>query len=432
MMVDGTLIGVDNGRDVFEAQWEVLTGIDLEIIQPEHDVYYDEVTQVFEGDTLPDVVLLSSTYYTKYAAEGLLADLSPFYAGSALESSIKAEGKEALIDGIRIGGKLFGITPTRGNGCMTYIKKAWLDNCGLSAPKTYAEYLNMLKAFSEGDPDGDGVDGNTYGVSAAGIINAEAPYVNYLPEFYQDAYPSFYLKEDGSWADGFLEDAMKAALERIKSAYAAGYIDKGIVTNGTGDCRDKFYANEYGVFTYWAGTWAHTLKTKSEEAGIDGEIVALPPINEVGTYLERVAPVWCITSACQNPAGVYQYFLETMLDQGAVETLWTYVPEKDGYAKNHIDRMLAIVPIANDPGRAGAAGDAVAAAELFNNNSRMADLPYSTDAFAQYNDALMKLKIGLVNRIVTEGLSIEDAYREFEAQGGVSMSQAVVDSLNAE
>ena len=60
----------------------------------------------------------------------------------------------------------------------------------------------MLDAFSNGDPDGDGINGNTIGVSAAGFVGNEAPYTNYLPEFYQDAYPSFYQGEDGVWRDG--------------------------------------------------------------------------------------------------------------------------------------------------------------------------------------------------------------------------------------
>ncbi|WP_029232709.1 extracellular solute-binding protein [Butyrivibrio sp. VCB2006] len=430
IMVDGTLITQENGRDEFEKQWEALTGIDLIIIQPEHDVYYDEVTKAFESGNLPDAVLLSSTYYTKYAAADFLADISSYYQGSDLQARIQAEGKESLIDGIRINGKLYGISPTRGNGCITYIKKAWLDNVGMSAPTNYAEYLAMLKAFTEEDPDGDGVKGNTYGVSAAGIINNEAPYINYLPEFYQDAYPSFYQKDDGAWADGFMEDSMKAALTRIREAYANGYIDKDITENGTGDCRDKFYANEYGVFTYWAGNWAQTLANKLKEAEVDNELVAIPPIAETGAYLERVAPVWCITSSCKNPSGVYKYFLETMNDGGEMELLWTYSPVSDKYAKNHIDHMIATVTLENDPG--SITEKQAEALKLFNANSVMADLPYGTEAYSLYNDDLMALKKDLVKKVVVDGADIDSAYAEFEASNGVYMSQAIVDSLNAE
>lgn len=78
IMVDGTLVTQENGRDEFEKRWEDLTGIDLVIIQPEHDVYYEEVSKAFEEGNLPDVVLLSSTYYTTYAAQEMLADISPY------------------------------------------------------------------------------------------------------------------------------------------------------------------------------------------------------------------------------------------------------------------------------------------------------------------------------------------------------------------
>lgn len=432
IMVDGTLITQENGRDEFEKQWEALTGIDLIIIQPEHDVYYDEVTNVFESGDLPDVVLLSSTYYTSYAAKELLADISPYYAGSELESKVAAAGKSALIDGLRINGKLFGISPTRGNGCITYIKEAWLENVGLSAPTTYEEYLKVLDAFTKGDPDGDGINGNTYGVSAAGIINNEAPYINYLPEFYQDAYPSFYQKDDGTWADGFMDESMKNALTRLRDAYVAGYIDKDIVDNGTGDCRDKFYANEYGIFTYWAGTWAKTLSNKLKEAEVDDRIIAIPPLAESAPYLERVAPVWCITSSCKNPAGVYKYFIETMNDGGQVEELWTYSPVSDSFAKNHIDHLLATVPLENDPGADSISTAQTDALKLFNDNSVMADLPYSTDAFSLYNDDLMNLKKELVKKVVVDGADIASAYAEFETANGTYMSTAIVDSLNAE
>ena len=205
-------------------------------------------------------------------------------------SELKASGRvkdESVVDSMKIDGKLYGFPVARGNGCITYVKKAWLDNCGLEAPTTYEEYLNMLKAFTEGDPDGNGVNGDTYGVSAAGLIGTEAPYVNYLPEFYQDAYPSFVKGDDGVWYDGFTKDNFKDALTRLREAYAAGYIDKETLTNGTSDVRNKFYEDKFGVFTYWAGTWATNLKNNLEANGLDGELVALKPLAEV-VLLNRV------------------------------------------------------------------------------------------------------------------------------------------------
>ena len=265
IMVDGTVFTKENARDQFEARWEELTGIDLDIIQPDHDAYYDVVGQTFASgpENWPDALILSSSYYSGYAGEGALWDMTEAWENSDLKASGRVTGED-VIENMKIDGQLFGFPVTRGNGCITYVKKAWLDNCGLEAPTNYDEYLAMLEAFSTGDPDGNGVDGDTYGVSAAGIIAAEAPYTNYLPEFYQDAYPSFVQGDDGVWYDGFTQDNFKDALSRLREAYAAGYMDMETLTNGTNDCRNKFYEDQFGVFTYWAGTWNTNLKTNLE------------------------------------------------------------------------------------------------------------------------------------------------------------------------
>ena len=44
----------------------------------------------------------------------------------------------------------------------------------------------------------------------------------------------------------------------------------------------------------------------------------------------------------------------------------------------------------------------------------------------------MNLKKELVKKVVIDGTDIDKAYAELEAANGVYMSQAIVDSLNAE
>ena len=152
VMADGTVFTKRNGRDAFEARWEELTGIDIEFIQPDHSAYYDVVGQTFASGVKnwPDVILLSSTYYSGYAEEGALWDLTETYENSDLKKSGRLTGED-VIDGMRIGGRLYGLPVNRGGGCITYVKKKWLDNCNLEVPTNYDEYMNMLKAFTEGD-----------------------------------------------------------------------------------------------------------------------------------------------------------------------------------------------------------------------------------------------------------------------------------------
>ena len=77
MMVDTTVVDQNNGRDAFEARWEELhPGFDLEIIQPDHSAYYDVMQQRMASGDWPDVLILSSTYYSDYASKGILWDMT--------------------------------------------------------------------------------------------------------------------------------------------------------------------------------------------------------------------------------------------------------------------------------------------------------------------------------------------------------------------
>ena len=457
MMVDTTVVDQNNGRDAFEARWEELhPGFDLEIIQPDHSAYYDVMQQRMASTDWPDVLILSSTYYADYAANGVLWDMTEAWENSKTKNSGRFFG-DSVIDGLKIGGKLYGFAPYRGNGCVTYVKKAWMDDCGITeAPKTYDEYIAMLKAFTEKK--------GTYAVSAAGFVGNEAPFVNYLPEFYQDAYPFFIQKEDGTWVDGFTQDNMKAALQRIQDAVKDGLIDKETLTNKTSDARNKFYDDKFGVFTYWAGTWATNLKTNLEVNGKSGELVVLKPLEGLPPYFDRVPPVWCITTACKEPQKVFDAFIDTMLDGGDTQMLFTYGPEDvywstkagtvldkeyaDGefhmlenlekagslYTKYHIDPMLALASFADgyyDPKEESVKPEAKAASELFNANSRLAGLVPGTSELSELNGNLTTLKSEIIADVALGNITVDEGYARFENEGGLEDSNVIVESLNA-
>lgn len=467
MMVDGTVFTEENARAEFIAKLEELTGIKINVIQPDHDAYYDVVGQQIASGDWPDVLILGSTYLSSYGSEGVLWDMAPAWESSDLKARQEAYNGAGVVESMYIDGHLYGMPATHGNGCVTYVKQKWLDDAGItSLPATYDEYYDMLLKLKEAE----GVD---YVLAASGFLGAEAPFVNYLPEFYQDAWPSFYQKADGTWADGFAEDSMKAAMGRIAQAVSDGLLDPETNTYGTADVRNKYYDDSLGVFTYWAGTWATNLKNNLENNGADGELVALYPIKEalpplatLPSYIDRVSPAWCITTACENPEGVFKYFIEAMQDGGDVQFLWTYGVEDvhwstkaetlyagtedekvyaegefhmednletpgSQYTKAHIDPMLALVELANDPREQTVAPEAMAAQELFNENSVGAFVVPSTDAMNQLNGDLTTEKQALISRVALGQITIDEAYAEYESQGYASMSQQIVDSLNA-
>ncbi len=446
IMVDGTLLDKASGQGEFAAEFKEITGVELEIIQPDHNTYDDQVALAFTSDSVPDALILSNQQFTAYATQGALWDMTGAWENSGAKAS--GQMKEEYIEALKVGGSLYGFSPASGNGCITYIRQDWLDNLGLSVPTTYDEYIEVLRAFTEDDPDGNGKD-DTYGVTAAGIIGTEIPYTNYLPEFWQDAYPDFYQQEDGTWADGFREEPAAKALTRLKDAYGRGYLDMEVATNTTSACRDKFYAGNTGVFTYWAGKWNMTLEQNVQSTFPDAKLTAIAPIKELGTYIERQPPVWAITKSCENPEGVYKYLIESMADGGAGQMLWTYGVEGLHYEKDaagnykqlpdpevpdntflsaHIDPVLSIRQW-EDPLYSVRDARIKTSAELFQANSKIARLVVPSETMSANMATLLDARSIIVSNVVTGDLSVEDGMAQYEKEQG-ALSDTILSELN--
>ena len=472
MVVNGTLTAtVDNGQAEFEKQWEDAVSeklghsIDLKIQQLDHSGYIDAVGRLFAGGDYPDVMIMSAEQFKQYAPTGLLWDMADAYANADFQSRITLPAiNENLKDSE---GHLYGFAPTYGNGCVTYIKKAWLDALGINADdiKTYDDYLNMLVRFHEEDPDGNGVAGDTYGVVAAGFLGNEAPYINYLPEFWQDAYPALVQDDNGTWIDGFQTDATKAALLRLQDAYNKGAIDPESLTASTKIAPEKRFSNDQtgssGVFTYWAGSWYQTLTDNLIKNEVNEELVMLEPIAEVGAYLNREAPVWVIIDDGDGDnareQAIFDAFIETMMDGDVVQTLWTYGAEDvhwstkaetftinagtdkektyeyaDGefhlkqspndpnsvWKKNHLDPALVISPLTNgfvDESDLAAAGN-----KFFTENCVDAPASPTSETYTNESGTIYDAKMAVVTEVVTKNGDVDAAMQTYvDTVGGI-------------
>jgi len=314
-MTTDTFLKPEDGMADFIAGFKKQTGMDLQITQPVHNQYYDKLSLQFASGDVPDVVEVASTYLTTFGSNGALWDMTDAIAKSEVLKDVDSK----YSDSIKVNGKSFAYPIQTGGGCVTYLRKDWLDKLNLKTPTTYNEFITVLKAFKD-MPDSDG-NKTIIPYSAAGVINTEVPYSIYLREFYQDAIPNF-TKVDGKWVDGMSQPNMKAALERMSTAYADGLIDKEIVTNKTSSVRDKFYAGKIGAFTYWAGDWNRLIEQNLQKSVATGEVVAIPAITET-KYIERAPIALGITSKAENPEGIFKYLIEYMHDAGEGEMLFT-------------------------------------------------------------------------------------------------------------
>lgn len=321
VMVDGTFAVKENGEQAMVDEFKKLTGIDLVLNHPIHNEYATKVDLAFATGDVSEVVLMSTAQYVKYAQAGLLHDLTDLYNKSAFKKNLK---DASVVDALKINGKLYAVPFERGNGTVTYVRGDWLEKLGMKAPTNYAEFIEMLRAFKNRNPDGLPPE-QVIPITAAGLVNTEYPLDIYLREFYQDASPDFVTIKGGVWVDGMVQPNMAAALERMRAAYAEGLIDKEIITNKTSTARDKWYSGKTGVFNYWAGQWNDTMQRSLVPNAPAGKTTPIPVIKEA-RYIERPGTSWVIPKKTKDPKAVFKFWHEFVLDGGVGQTWATFGP----------------------------------------------------------------------------------------------------------
>lgn len=472
LVVDGTFnASLDAGQEEFIEQWEDAVGIDLVINQLDHASYIDSVGRLFASGDYPDVILLRADMYAEYVKTGLLWDMTEAYNNSDFKTRVTMPEVE---ENVQIGGKQYGIAVQLGGGCVSYVKKAWLDavNIDPSTVTDWDSYYAMLTAFAKEDPDGNGKN-DTYGVAAAGFISSEAPYTNYLPEFWQNAYPYFKCDENGVWYDGFDTEETKAALLRLQQAYADGVIDPETLTASTKDVREKFWSSSqdgsFGVFTYWAGYWNDNIVENLSKNGVDTELVRLAPIAEMDGYLNRQSFVYCIIDDGDGnddrEQAIFDAFFETMFDGGTVQTLWVYGAEglhwsteaetvvvgegekatsteyaagefhtrihpatnAELWKKNAMDPSSMVVPLTN--GFETATDLTKECNTFFAANCVDAPSTPSCDALTENGGTISDVKGKVISEVVVNGGDVEEWMTYYEEQTADMVAQ-VLDELN--
>lgn len=469
VMWDGTIFKEgDNYAEEFYAALDEALGLHIEWVRPDHSSYAEQVGIAFtDQSSLADVVIMPSNLYASYASQGSLWNMTDAWANSETANSGRlTDAAQQNIENWIVAGPdgsdgIYGMYPARGNGCVTYIKAVAAEAAGYTKdtlPTTWEEYQQFLLAMKDAT--------GTAPVLAAGLITHEAPYVNYLPEFYQDAYPEFYQNENGIWVDGFSEQSMIDALDRLAWGYENGVIDATIFEGpSTANVRDKFYLEDgTSVFTYWAGTWAYTIKTKLAsnytgdvypDADKYSEAWAMEPIAEVGNYIERLSPMICITSACENPEGVFKYFIDKILDGGDVQMLFQYGVEGVHYEWNEDHTAITGLPtqatkdsekvskttknlfeanlkLANFSGTDPyTPADAVIdeSFNLFNTHSSAAAKINSSTEYLEYSATLWTEKDQLIAAVAKGEMTGEEAIAKYNEDCGAIVQQ-ILDSFN--
>ena len=241
---------VNNGRawkdTLMCKDWVTKFNIQIDDTFYPGDSWKTQLSTMIAGDTLPDLILnagLTEADAQKYGGQGYFAnfaaykDLMPelyarFEATPAYQLYLTDEkgaiyGLSALLD-------------TRHEALnRVYMSQKWLDNLGLSVPKTTEELYQVLKAFKEKDPN---KNGKADEIPLAIVDKRNAYYVyRMLMAAYgintkDQALPL--VVNDGKVEFAGLTDNYKAYLKYLRKLYQEGLIYQGLFTDDQATLKD--------------------------------------------------------------------------------------------------------------------------------------------------------------------------------------------------
>ena len=402
------------------------TGIRLRVLKPPHNEYATKLNlQLFSGD-VPDIMEVGSNDYLSYVSQDALFPMRDLIFSYRPFQQVDSSFFEALA----VRGEIYGIQKEIGNGSVTYLRKDWLDKLGLQVPKTYNEFINVLRAFTNNDPDGNGRK-DTVGYISASISNG------YTQDFFQGAYMGFRKNAQGRWVDGMGEEVMYQALERMAAAYREGLIEPDIFTLSTADARTKFYSGGAGAFSYWAGAWAGTIDIELKRNNPNASVVAMPPVGNY-KFFNRLAPIIALTvhGNAKNPRGVFEYMIKYMFDLGEGQTWATHgvegftykfeggnmvplpspqtpdvVPSQPG--GGWLNSALRFTPF-NDPFKVRA--DAAYTQQLFLDNSFTEQLVPPVTSFVRNEPDLRLLRAETIAKAMRGPQSVREVHDEYKTK----------------
>ena len=126
---------------------------------------------VSSNSTLPDVINTHMTVpdFQDYAKKGVFVDLTDYFNDPSIAVNfrtsgyISAEEQEFILSSIKLDdGRVYslfdyGVNIWNEAGNRVWINKDWLDVLGLEQARTTDEFYEVLKAFRDGDPNGNGL-----------------------------------------------------------------------------------------------------------------------------------------------------------------------------------------------------------------------------------------------------------------------------------
>ncbi|MBD7957680.1 extracellular solute-binding protein [Microbacterium sp. Sa4CUA7] len=268
---------------------EEIAGVDLDINWVPNSSYGDKTNITLAGDDIPHVMVIQGKDpgFVRNAEAGAFWDLTDYLPDYPNLDTTMPEVQQAS----SVNGTVYGIFRSRDvMRAAVIVRKDWLAAVGLETPTTTDDLYNVAKAFTEQDPDGNGVD-DTYGLIIPkwpGAIGSNSPYD--VIETWHGA-GNRWTERDGELVPSFTTDEWLEAVEYEKRLVDEGLVNPDYATFDSANWNEPFLNGKGGIIIdvhSRAGVLINLLKESNPDdfadyvdvsgnlVGPDGELYAHP------------------------------------------------------------------------------------------------------------------------------------------------------------
>lgn len=222
-------------------QW---TGVTVNFQFVPNDQYADKLSEVLKSPSdLPMVMHVGKLDQSIVSAAnaGLFWDLNEFIWDSAKYPNLSKANKN-VCKSLEVNGKLVGLYKARDIGRNGFSYRVdWAKKLGLGEPQTPEDVYNMMKAFTEQDPDGNGKN-DTYGLA---LCNYTGPFDVMQTWF---GCGNGWVEENGNIIPIHQTAAYKDALDWFRRLYEEKLIPLDWRTRPSNKWADQVRSGEAGMF----------------------------------------------------------------------------------------------------------------------------------------------------------------------------------------
>lgn len=308
------------------------------------DQYNQKLNVTLASGELPDVIQVDAIQLKQLADSDMIEDLTEYYdkyATQLTKDTLAQEGS-APFDSTTIDGKLMGLPLTDSaidRSQLLWIRTDWLEKLGLQPPKTMDDVLAIAKAFTEGDPDGNGKQ-DTFGLGLSRELWGGAMALEGFMAGY-NAFPNMWIEgASGNLVYGGIQPEVKKALQVLQNMLKTQQIEKEFGIKDSGKVAEQFAAGKIGMEygQQWNSLWPLQANRDNDT---NAQWQVFPIVNESGEGAKvplqsNTRLAYAVRKGAANPEAVikmYNLHLEKNWGESAENDKYYAPPEAEGVWK---------------------------------------------------------------------------------------------------